>query len=69
MILKEVLLKPLAPPPSITLKTEHGHGLKYAVVYEDRSVLALFSSEYSANFFIEKSGFSRDLTIREVADA
>lgn len=67
MIIKEVKLKPLiVEPPYYTFPTEQAQGLKWAVVYDDRSIIALFNDRYWAEKFIKN--VSMAFTIREVAE-
>ena len=59
MILNKVKITPRIPEP-ITLHTENPAGLRFAVVYQDTHVLALFDSEYWAEQFVSKVTINKD---------
>ena len=68
MILKEVKLKPPAQPEYVTYSVEHPKGLRFAVVYRNQGVVALFGSKSWAMNFIEASKMGSSFTLRGVAD-
>ncbi len=66
MILSEVKVKPAVMPEYETLQVENPDGLKWAVVFNDKVILAVFGAKYWAEYFVEKANVS--FTIREIAE-
>lgn len=67
MILKGVDLVPEQMDVQ-TLDTESPSGLKYAVVYQNRFVIALFDDAYWANRFVTLAAMGIGMKVREVAE-
>ena len=64
-IIKEVMLKPEFEP---LLPTENKEGLRFAVVYREKEVIALFDCRFWAENFIGGENSGMGFTIREVAE-
>lgn len=54
------------PPPPRIINTEREGGLRYAVIYANHSVIALFDAFSWAKLFVKYSGISSYLEIIDV---
>lgn len=66
MILKQIKIKPSTEPE--VYETESYDGLKWAVMFDEKHVIALFDSRFWAEHFIENSLMDHKFCIREVSE-
>lgn len=66
MIMHEVKVKPKAMPKHETLRVENDDGLKWAVVFNDESIVGIFDNAYWARYFVERANLT--FTIREIVE-
>jgi hypothetical protein len=57
----------LKPTDREVYETETEHGLRYAVLYDERFVIALFDDLYWATHFVDSAGIGK-FSIREVSE-